>query len=125
MAQKSKQEVKKSVEVKKVVKTEVKVVEKPIEKPVEPPVEPPIENVNKTYSAHGGWYSLLSYTKDGEYVISPTGNPLYFRSTLTATSKEVENFIENSPEFKSGKIVWNKVGVASASEIIKNINEII
>ena len=27
--------------------------------------------------------------------------------------------------FKSGKIVWNKVGVASASEIIKNINEII
>jgi thioredoxin 1 len=27
--------------------------------------------------------------------------------------------------FKSGKIVWNKVGVASAGEIIKNINETI
>ena len=102
MAQKSKQEVK------TVVKTEVKVVEKPIEKTVEPPVEPPIENVNKTYSAHGGWYSLFAYTKDGKYVKSPTGNPLYFRSTLTATSKEVENFIENSPEFKSGKIVLTK-----------------
>ena len=27
--------------------------------------------------------------------------------------------------FKSGKIVWSKVGVASAGEIIKNINETI